>query len=168
MKSSTSIFCRDFNWCTIHSACAPQLLNTFRMNNAAQKELSRKEYWDARYQKESQPSESNENEYEWFKKFGQLRPFFAKYLPDISKDPRILQLGCGTSVGISLLDDYLLDAYILAARLSQLIFMDSATRTRSAWTFPVLLSRKWRRSMQILVLIGKSWMFGRCRSKTSL
>ena len=68
------------------------------MNNAAQKELSRREYWDDRYQKESQPSADGESEYEWFKKFEQLRPFFAKHLPDVSKGPRILQLGCGTSV----------------------------------------------------------------------
>lgn len=69
------------------------------MNNAAQKELSYRKYWDERYQREAQTSENNEDNYEWFKKFEQLRPFFAKHLPDASKSPRILHLGCGTSVG---------------------------------------------------------------------
>lgn len=69
------------------------------MNEAAQKELSRKEYWDDRYAEERGKQEhSGQANYEWFKTFEKLRPFLSKHLPDTSCQPRLLHLGCGTSV----------------------------------------------------------------------
>jgi len=68
------------------------------MNEEAQKELSRKEYWDERYAKEREQQDASAATYEWFKTFDKLRPFLAKHLPEISIVPRVLHLGCGTSV----------------------------------------------------------------------
>lgn len=71
------------------------------MNQAAQKELSRKEYWDERYINESNLNQPDEANYEWFKTFEQLRPFLQNHLPSPSSEPRILHCGCGTSVSLS-------------------------------------------------------------------
>lgn len=67
------------------------------MNEEAQKELSRKEYWDERYAKEREQQDASAATYEWFKTFDKLRPFLAKHLPEVSTVPRVLHLGCGTS-----------------------------------------------------------------------
>lgn len=78
----------------------PLAISKVTMNQAAQKELSYKEYWDQRYLKENeQQSEKDEANYEWFKTFEKLRPFLVRHLPNVSSNPRILHLGCGTSVG---------------------------------------------------------------------
>lgn len=71
------------------------------MNQAAQKELSRAEYWEQRYAKEqdaSQQAAGSDEDYEWFKTYAKLKPFLDKHLPSTSSSPRILHLGCGTSV----------------------------------------------------------------------
>lgn len=71
------------------------------MNQAAQKELSVAEYWEARYAKEqdaSQTSGGNDEDYEWFKTYAKLKPFLERHLPVTASSPRILHLGCGTSV----------------------------------------------------------------------
>ena len=74
------------------------------MNEEAQKELSRKEYWDKRYAEEHEQKKddtSSSANYEWFKTFEKLQPFLAKHLPNVSRQPRVLHLGCGTSVSTS-------------------------------------------------------------------
>lgn len=68
------------------------------MNTAEQKELSRKEYWDERYSKEADSKNFDQPNYEWFKTFEQLRPFLQNHLTPASSNPRIVHLGCGTSV----------------------------------------------------------------------
>lgn len=75
------------------------------MNEEAQKELSRKEYWDERYAKERGQQDADTATYEWFKTFDKLRPFLAKHLPDVLTLPRVLHLGCGTSVSAHELAD---------------------------------------------------------------
>lgn len=70
------------------------------MNTASQRELTTVEYWDKRYKVEKSGVKLDDDEdYEWFKTYEKLRPFFAKHLPSVESSPRILQLGCGTSVG---------------------------------------------------------------------
>lgn len=71
------------------------------MNQAAQKELSTAEYWETRYAKEQETSQepSQEDEdYEWFKTYAKLKPFLDKHLAGAAVRPKILHLGCGTSV----------------------------------------------------------------------
>ena len=70
------------------------------MNSAAQKELATVEYWDKRYNDERSGNYNDDAEdYEWFKTYEKLKPFFSRHLPPTDSSPRILQLGCGTSVG---------------------------------------------------------------------
>ena len=72
----------------------------YLMNSAAQKELATSEYWDSRYANEkSAKPEAEGEEYEWFRTFEKLRPFFERHLPAVDDAPKILQLGCGKSVG---------------------------------------------------------------------
>lgn len=71
------------------------------MNQAAQKELSRAEYWEQRYAEEqnaTQQAASSDEDYEWFKTYAKLKPFLDKHLPSTTFNPKILHLGCGTSV----------------------------------------------------------------------
>ena len=75
-----------------------------QMNSAAQKELATVAYWDKRYSDErSGVGDKNGEDYEWFKTYEKLKPFFSKHLPPAESSPRILQLGCGTSVGPSMI-----------------------------------------------------------------
>lgn len=74
---------------------------TETMNQAAQRELSTADYWEKRYAKEQDASEQaagNDEDYEWFKTYAKLKPFLDKHLPNTTSNPRILHLGCGTSV----------------------------------------------------------------------
>jgi hypothetical protein len=71
------------------------------MDKSSTKELSFVNYWDARYDAEGRGPLANETPYEWFRKFDQLRGFFATHLPPTVNVPSILQLGCGTSVSSS-------------------------------------------------------------------
>jgi len=69
------------------------------MNKEAQKQLAFADYWDSRYAGDAEASAHiDTEEYEWLKTFEQLRPFLEKRLPRFFECPRILQLGCGTSV----------------------------------------------------------------------
>ena len=73
------------------------------MNNASQKELATAEYWEKRYADDSGARADGACEvdnYEWFKTYDKLQPFFHKHLLPASSKPRILHLGCGTSVGV--------------------------------------------------------------------
>ena len=93
------------------------------MNVEAQKELSRKEYWDQRYTQERQDQQdANAANYEWFKTFEKLRPFLTKHLPDTTDVPRILHLVCGTSVSVRMnsCDSRLLSVKSLSADLHDL------------------------------------------------
>lgn len=71
------------------------------MNDEAQKELSKVEYWENRYAAEETPDNGSTEEYEWFKKYSSLKPFLDANLPGPETNPRVLHLGCGTSVCIS-------------------------------------------------------------------
>jgi SAM-dependent methyltransferase len=51
------------------------------------KEFATREYWESRYENETQP-------FEWFKDFQALRHLFSTY----SNDSKIIQLGCGNSL----------------------------------------------------------------------
>jgi EEF1A lysine methyltransferase 4 len=69
------------------------------MNSEAQKELASAKYWDKRYAEEkTEHNGDDKGEYEWFRTYEKLRPFFAKHLPPSRAESKILQLGCGTSV----------------------------------------------------------------------
>ena len=73
------------------------------MNNASQKELATAEYWEKRYAEDSDAKADGAHEadnYEWFKTYDKLKPFLHKHLLPASSNPRILHLGCGTSVGV--------------------------------------------------------------------
>ena len=73
------------------------------MNNASQKELATAEYWEKRYADNSDTKADGTHEvdnYEWFKTYDKLKPFLHKHLPPAFSKPRILHLGCGTSVGV--------------------------------------------------------------------
>lgn len=68
-------------------------------------ELSKVEFWDARYTSEqqaerdgTQPGPDSSSSHEWFRTFETLRPFFTKYLPAPPSACHILHLGCGSSV----------------------------------------------------------------------
>lgn len=65
------------------------------MSEEDQKALSTQEHWDSRY---AGGREDGLGEHEWFRSFKELRPFLAKHLPSHAVQPRILHLGCGTSV----------------------------------------------------------------------
>ena len=65
------------------------------MSKNEQRELSTQEHWDSRY---AGDRDDGLGEHEWFRSFEELRPFLMKYLPDSAARPRILHLGCGTSV----------------------------------------------------------------------
>lgn len=69
-------------------------------------ELSKPEFWDARYTSEQTVPEdgiqSAPNAYEWFGTFETLRPFFERHLLTSPSTCHILQLGCGSSVSPSL------------------------------------------------------------------
>jgi len=65
------------------------------MNEEAQKELSRKEYWNERYAKERGQQDADTATYEWFKTFDKLRPFLAKHPPHASTLPWVQRVGCG-------------------------------------------------------------------------
>ena len=69
------------------------------MNSAAQKELASSDYWNSRYANERGIAQDEQEEYEWFKTFEKLKPFFEKHLLPAKQSPAILQLGCGKSVG---------------------------------------------------------------------
>jgi hypothetical protein len=64
-------------------------------------ELGHPRYWDERYS-----SERQSDSHEWFRSFGQLRPFLEHYLPSPSSGCHILHLGCGSSVIILFLDGF--------------------------------------------------------------
>ena len=60
--------------------------------------LKNPEYWDERYSK----AEGDEPTHEWFRSYSDLKPFFTKHLFEkynAAKDPLILHLGAGDSVG---------------------------------------------------------------------
>lgn len=60
--------------------------------------LKNPEYWDERYSK----AEGDEPTHEWFRSYSDLEPFFTKHLFEKyspAKDPTILHLGAGDSVG---------------------------------------------------------------------
>jgi hypothetical protein len=63
-------------------------------------ELTHSEYWDKRYEETA----ATEEKYDWLRNFEAIKPFLIKYLPPATKDPSLLQLGCGNSVrsGISI------------------------------------------------------------------
>lgn len=56
--------------------------------------LSRVEYWNTRYISEK----DDLSEYEWFRTFDNLQPFFESNLPPASDEVRLIHLGCGLSV----------------------------------------------------------------------
>jgi hypothetical protein len=60
--------------------------------------LGHSEFWDARYKK----ADGDKPTHEWFRAFGELEPFFEKYLFQArgqeGKKGRILHLGSGDSV----------------------------------------------------------------------
>lgn len=68
------------------------------MNDEAQKELSRAEYWEKRYATIEDSNAAAGEDYEWFKTYDKLRPFLEKHLPSAASDTKVLHLGCGTSV----------------------------------------------------------------------
>jgi hypothetical protein len=64
-------------------------------------ELTHSKYWDERYASEMEAAEDGNatlGSYEWFRKFNNLRSFFATYLPVSFTDCYILHMGCGSSV----------------------------------------------------------------------
>lgn len=66
-------------------------------------ELAHPEYWNTRYSSEQKPTSDGTKKienYEWFRTFDVLKPFFEKWLPkpENLKELHILQLGCGNSV----------------------------------------------------------------------
>jgi hypothetical protein len=67
------------------------------MSEEDQKALSTQEHWDSRY---AGGREDGLGEHEWFRSFKELRPFLVKHLPSHAIRPRILHLGCGTSVSL--------------------------------------------------------------------
>lgn len=70
------------------------------MKSAAGRELAFADYWNKRYAGE-QAGKNDEEEgedYEWLKTFEKLKPFLEMHLPAVKYAPKILQLGCGTSV----------------------------------------------------------------------
>ena len=73
------------------------------MKKASQKELAIPEYWDKRYAEVGNAKTDGAHEaddYEWFKTYDKLKPFLHKHLLPTSSKPKILHLGCGTSVGV--------------------------------------------------------------------
>lgn len=67
------------------------------------KEMAHPKYWDERYISERKKGQEDTqlailDSYEWYRNFGQLRPFFEKHLPPSSSAGHMLQLGCGNSV----------------------------------------------------------------------
>lgn len=68
------------------------------MNLESQKELSKAEYWEQRYKTEESLEDGKPDEYEWFKTYTSLKPFLTKHMTEPQSNPRILHLGCGTSV----------------------------------------------------------------------
>lgn len=75
------------------------------MNSKAQKELAFANFWDDRYTKQdhkADPATVGNEDYEWFRTYAKLRPFLERHLPSSSTNPRIVQLGCGTSVSANL------------------------------------------------------------------
>jgi hypothetical protein len=82
--------------------CAPSLSSSFTylsMNSAAQKELAFADYWNKRYADDrAGKADEDGDDYEWFKTYEKLKPFLSKHLPPVQHTPKILQLGCGTSV----------------------------------------------------------------------
>lgn len=71
-------------------------------------ELSKPEFWDARYTSEQQAGRDGtqsglDSSHEWFRTFETLRPFFAQHLPASPSTCHILHLGCGSSVSAALL-----------------------------------------------------------------
>ena len=114
-----------------------------RMNSKAQKELTFVKFWDDRYAKQDGLPTVVDEDYEWFRTFAQLRSFLERHLPSSSTNPQIIQLGCGTSVSISLtnlLDGHLRMLNSIHARHSLPICTKSVIATNSALTFPKLLS----------------------------
>ncbi|TFK51876.1 S-adenosyl-L-methionine-dependent methyltransferase [Heliocybe sulcata] len=53
-------------------------------------EYGTKEYWDKRYERES-----DESSFDWFKSYDEIAPLIRELIPD--KSSRILMLGCGNS-----------------------------------------------------------------------
>lgn len=66
------------------------------MGESSLKELTTVTYWDDRYEA-GRNGVQDEESYEWFRTFEQLRPFLESNLPAVSASPKILHLGCGTS-----------------------------------------------------------------------
>ncbi|KAF2769688.1 S-adenosyl-L-methionine-dependent methyltransferase [Teratosphaeria nubilosa] len=63
------------------------------MGKDANEELSRAEYWDARYSAENEDAKA----YDWLRQFQSIKPFFEKHLPPPDSNPEILHLGSGNS-----------------------------------------------------------------------
>ena len=71
------------------------------MNTESQKELSKAEFWEKRYTEQDLQGEAGSEEYEWFKTYAKLKPFLSKHMTSQHAHPRVLHLGCGTSVGLT-------------------------------------------------------------------
>lgn len=71
-------------------------------------ELAKPEYWDRRYlgidtaNREEGAGGNNQDSrsHEWFRSFERIRPFLLKNLPPVAENPRIVHMGCGTSVSM--------------------------------------------------------------------
>jgi hypothetical protein len=98
-------------------------------------ELAHPDYWDQRYRKNA-----NNELFEWLKPFKSIEPLLSAHLPkpvaaedggpQQQKQPRILHLGCGNSVGSFLFFSSFLSSLVWLPGLEA---WDQVGKTRYCW-----------------------------------
>jgi hypothetical protein len=65
------------------------------MNEDPNAELSRAEYWNARYGKDEEDGKAS---YDWLRTFDTIKTFLTKHLPPAEQNAKIIHMGNGNSV----------------------------------------------------------------------